>query len=153
MIDSYSQANGELYKPIKDILESVEIVTLFGYAIDVRWPNNEKLENPTSDKIWVRVSRQTVSNPQTAIQNNYRGQSARKYTNYGLLFVQLFSPKTNGVYPKVEKLAETLLKNAFRGKSTEHCITFRNARMSEVTPENDWYRLNVVTEYEYDEIS
>lgn len=153
MIESYSQANSELYTPIKTLIESAEIVTLFGYAIDVRWPNNEKTSNPAADKIWLRVSRQTVTNPQTAIQNNYRGQSARRYTNYGLLFVQLFSPKTNGVYPKVEILADALVKKAFRGKSTEHCITFRNARMNEVAPENDWYRLNVVTEYEYDEIS
>lgn len=153
MIESYTQSNSELYKPIVDLCKSSAVRLLFDYDIDIRWPNNEKDSKPDASKIWLRVSRQTVTNPQTAIQNNFRGQSARKYTNNGLLFIQIFSPKTNGVFPKVEKLAEMFVKEVFRGKSTEHCIVFRNARFNELPPENDWYRLNVVTEYEYDEIS
>lgn len=122
------------------------------YVPEVRWFGTEQLGKPDKDKFWVRHSTQGVSTPQTAM-GGCEDELKRRYTAYGLLFVQLFCPKhiSNSLFLG-RRLAQ-VAQSAYRGKQSPNGVWFRNVRVQELTPEEPWYRLNVVAEYEYDEIA
>lgn len=101
------------------------------------------------DKFFVRVSQQTALEQQANLTGN---DLKRRYTTDGLIFAQIYSPKADVQnYALATKLA-ALIKTAFRGKQTEGCIWFNNVRIRELPAETAWYRLDVVAEYQYDEI-
>lgn len=118
-------------------------------APEIVWPGQDgKL--PDMTKYWCRVSQQTVLEEQTALADN---EGKKRYTTSGLIFVQLFCPKSDAsAMAKGKKLAP-VARNAFRGKTTSGKVWFRRARIQELTPEDNAYRFNVVAEYEYDEIN
>ncbi len=51
------------------------------------------------------------------------------------------------------RLLAVVARNAFRGKKTSGGVWFRNVTIKELDPEDSFYRLNVIAEYEYDEES
>ena len=85
-----------------------------------------------------------------SVSEGVNGQ--KRYTASGLVFAQIFSPRSasNG-FEKGIALGE-VAKKAFRGKTTPGKIWFRNVRLNELEPEDSFYRLNVVAEFEYDEL-
>ncbi len=120
------------------------------YVPEVRWPGVEEPEIPEASKFWARVSQQTVDEGQSTLRN---GDAGQRYTTDGLIFVQIFCPKSDSEsMTKGRKLA-IIARNAFRGHSTSGNVWFRNARINELSPEEKFYRFNVVAEYEYDENS
>jgi len=121
-----------------------------GYVPEVRWPGVEETGTPDASKFWARVSQQTVLEEQATLSDN---NGKRRYTADGLIFVQLFCPKSDvEAMDKGRKLA-VIARNSFRGKTTSGKVWFRNARINELAPEESAYRFNVVAEYEYDEVS
>lgn len=119
-----------------------------GYVPEVRWPGVEEIDPPDASKYWARVSQQTVDEQQTTLRN---GEFAKRYTADGLVFVQIFCPKSDAESMTTGRRLATIARNAFRGQSTSGNVWFRNARIKELEPEAKFYRFNVVTEYEYDE--
>jgi hypothetical protein len=103
-----------------------------------------------NSQVWCRISMQTVNEPQSALGSNVGTEGNRRYTVDGLVFVQIFCPKliVNG-QNICDRLA-VLAKNSFRRGSTGEVI-FSNARIQELDPEEQYLRINVVSEYEYDE--
>lgn len=152
-MNNYSTATDELFDKVLSVINSAEAVAIFGHQLEGRWQGNETNTKPDNSKVWYRVSRQTVSNPKTGFGNSESSRSRGKFTNYGILFVQLFIPKApTELYQKTTKLAQMIVSRSFRNKTTQGRIVFRNPRIQELLPENDLNRINVVTEYEYDEI-
>lgn len=147
MIESYSAGRDELFAQFLLVLPQAQ--TLLGYKPFVVYQGLESAEKSPTDKVWMRVSQQTVLESQATISGN---DLKRRYTSDGLLFVQLFIPKqAPELYDLALKVAE-VVKRQFRGKQTENCIWFRNARIQELPPEAAWFRINVVAEYLYDEM-
>jgi len=151
MTTTYVGARNELHAFFKARFDAVA-AGIIGYLPEVVYRNNERPTKPGSDKYWLRVSIQTVFAEQTAL-GECENVGTRRYTETGLYFIQIFGPKSdNGADGKVAALADAL-REGYRGKATEHHIWFRNARINELTPEELFYRSNVVTEFEYDEVS
>lgn len=146
MITSYFDARNEIFAQYN--LAKVEILALLGYQPVVVYQGVESTVVMPTDKIWMRVSQQTIIEEQATLSGN---DLKRRYTSEGLSYIQMFIPKTTGVYTNGTKIAE-YIKKAFRGKQTANCITFRNVRIQELAPEEAWFRLNVVSEYQYDQI-
>lgn len=144
---SYEDAIDEMFEAF-NVAWLANSAAVASYVPEVRWPGVEEPETPDASKFWVRVSQQTVSEEQSTLRND---ESVQRYTADGLLFVQLFCPKSDAEsMAKGRKLA-VIARNAFRGKTTSGKVWFRNARINEIPPEDKFYRFNVVTEYEYDE--
>lgn len=123
-----------------------------GYVPEIRWQGVQYRDLPDGSKFWVRLSKQTVFEEQATLSTCEGVPGKRKYTASGLVFVQIFCPKSNTqAFELGQKLAK-LARNAFRGKSTPGKVWFRNTRINELTPEELYERFNVVTEFEYDEI-
>lgn len=123
-----------------------------GYVPEVRWQGRETTEKPDRSKFWARVSLQSVGEGQATLSNCVIEPGKKKYESFGLIFVQLFGPKSRATaYDDLQKLA-MLARDAYRGKTTPGNVWFRNVRINTLQPEELFYRLNVIGEYEFDEI-
>lgn len=149
MTTTFKDATDEICGAFWQAWNAAEVSSLVGYVPDVRWPFVEEPEKPEASKYWARVSIQTVFEEQTALAGS---DSKRRYTASGLVFVQLFCPKSRSDAGEIGRKLAEIARNSFRGKSTPGNVWFRNARINELSPENLFYRLNVVAEFEYDEI-
>jgi len=121
---------------------------IVGYVPELRWWGVEEPNEPNTSVFWARVSQQTVTEEQSTLQN---GECIR-YETEGLVFVQLFCPKSDAKSIEKGRKLAMLARDAYRGNSTDGNVWFRDARIKELDPEKDWFRFNVVAEYTYDEI-
>jgi len=129
-----------------------ETAAIVGYVPEVLWHNVQSRDIPNSSKYWARVSQQAVLESQTTLSTCEGKPGQKRYTADGLVFVQIFAPKQLGNSAQFAgKLAE-VARNAFRGKSTPGKVWFRNARIIDIEPEDQFYRFNVVAEFQYDEL-
>lgn len=97
------------------------------------------------DEYWGRVSYQTVDQGSV-------GPGARRHAACGLVFVQMFFPvAATGSWRKGVQIANRV-KNALAVRSSSGTVWFRKPRINELTVDGAHHRLNVVAEFEYDEI-
>lgn len=129
-----------------------ETTSIVGYIPKVYWQGVEERETPDSSKFWARLSRQTVGEEQATLSNCEGLPGQKKYEAYGLVFIQIFCPKSETQAFNLGKLLAKVARNSFRGKRTPGGIWFRNVRINELEPEELYERFNVVTEYEYNEL-
>jgi hypothetical protein len=125
---------------------------IVGYIPEIRWVGDGVRDIPETSKYWCRVSTQNIDEIQTTINENAENNK-RRYTNFGILFIQLFAPRSDAT--AVEKglqLAE-LIKNIFRGRNTSTGIWFRNVVIKPLPEEENWYRFNIIARYEFDQIA
>lgn len=146
MLD-YITARNQLFGQLESAKPN--IATLLAYTPIYIYQGVDKEPSPPTDKLWMRLSQQTVLEEQATLAGN---DLKRRYTTRGLLFVQVFVPRSKPQdYAFGLAVADLVLK-AYRGKSTADCMDFYNVRRQELPPETAWNRINVVAEYRYDEI-
>lgn len=150
MTTNYSNAVDDINTEFWNSWNSDKTFLLVGYVPEVRWQGVEEYYAPDSSKFWARVSVQTVMEEQTNLAGN---DSKKRYTSSGLVFVQIFCPKSHIKANEYGKKLSEVARNSFRGKSTGGAVWFRNVRINELSPENLFYRFNVVAEFEYDEMA
>lgn len=126
---------------------------VLGYIPAVEWYGRESLGKADRAKVWARFSTQNVTEEQATISACVDEPFKRRYESSGLVFIQLFMPKSvDNAVISGRKLAK-IARNAFRGKKTNGGVTFYNVRINDdIPPEELFYRINVVAEYEFDEI-
>ena len=144
---SYIDARDEIFAQLHNIKGS--LATLLGYEPLIIYQGVDKETTPDPSKLWLRASIQTVLEGQATLSGN---DLKRRYTTDGLIFVQIFIPKSKAQDYAFGLGVANLVLKAYRGKSTDNCIVFRNVRRQELPTETAWNRVNVVAEYEYDEI-
>jgi len=120
-------------------------------APKVYWPGVQEPASIDGSKFWARVSQQTVIESQTALAGGDTGK--KRYTAQGLIFVQIFCPKSDSANFQKGRLLAVVARDSFRGKTTTENVWIRNARINELSSEESFHRFNVVVEYEYDEIA
>lgn len=147
MITAYSDARDELFAQFSGAVPGIAL--LLGYQPLIVYQGKDSLVKSPVDQFWFRISQQTVLEEQSALAGN---DLKRRYTTDGLVFVQIFIPKTAPQNYALGLGFANSIKNAYRGKQTSSCMWFRNVRIQELPPEDAWFRLNVVAEYQYDEI-
>lgn len=123
---------------------------VFGYIPEIEWEGVPSKTKVDQTRVWGRFSTQNVFEEQATLSDCAGEPFKRRYAGSGLVFLQLFLPKTvANALPKGRTLAK-VARNAFRGKKTSGGVWYLNARIVDVPPEELFYRLNVVAEYEYD---
>jgi len=151
MTVGYSEARNQMFALFKAAWDAGS-AAIVGYVPEVRWQDNELADKPQSGKHWCRASTQSVIERQATLSDCVGEPGKKRYESAGLVFVQLFAPKSvANASEKAQQLA-VIARNAFRGKSTAGGIWFYNVRINNLAAENLFYRFNVVAEYEYDEI-
>lgn len=83
-------------------------------------------------------------------QSSFRQTDGKRFVGTGLIYLQVFSPRSNrDAYEKMRQLSALLQK---RFRSAIDCISFINVRIVDAPPEDNFWRQNVIAEYRYDEI-
>ena len=120
-----------------------------GYIPPIEWFG--VINDTPIDKsgFWVRVSTQMIDSPQKTLCENVVTLGSRRYEPYGLVFIQLFAPKTKEAVSQYKKLA-MIAQNIFRLKTNN--VTFRNSTIKELPLENGAIRVNIIAHYEFDEV-
>lgn len=150
MSTTYRAATSDMFALVLGTLPALAL--LLGYQPEIRWHDVPSSKQPTPDRLWMRVSRQTVDAGQSTLSTCVGEPGKVRYTEYGLVFVQLFAPaESDKMQDMLAQVAQEIRK-VFRRKSTEGKVWFRNARIREIPPEAKFLRMNVVAEFEYDEI-
>lgn len=129
-----------------------ETAAIVGYVPNIYWQGVQPRETPPSNKFWARVSKQTVFEQQATLSTCEGKPYQRKYTADGLIFIQLFCPKSETRAFEFGQQLAKIARNAFRGKVTDGRIWFRNVRINELEPEELYLRFNIVCEFQYDEL-
>ena len=101
-------------------------------------------ENPTA---WGRVSMLHTGGGQASLANH---QGRRRYNRRGFVAVSIFTPSGTGLSMS-DDIAMIVL-NALEGVSTQSGVWFRHARLSEVGASGAWYQMNVLADFNYDEV-
>ncbi len=151
MTVQYDQVRNQIFKLFTDAwnLNSSAIAT---YIPEIRYQGDQERATPDGSKFFVRISKNTILEEQSTLSDCTMQPGKKRYTASGLVFVQLFCPKSDTQsFVKGEQLA-IIARDAFRGKTTAGKIWFRNARINEIPQEHLFYRFNIIAEFEYDEI-
>jgi hypothetical protein len=148
---TYHQADDEINATFLTAWNA-ESGAIVGYVPEIRWQNVQRREIPDGSKFWVRISKDTVYERQATLSTCEGIPGQRKYTANGLVFVQLFCPKSNAQAFELGQQLAIIARNSFRGKTTPGNIWFRNVRINELQPDELFYRLNIIAEFEYDEL-
>jgi hypothetical protein len=140
----------EIFGRIRSVLPDAATI-ISANNFNMVWPGVET-NTPDSSIYWGRASTVTADEHQKALSGNVSEDNLRLFTVTGLVYVQLFCPQYDVTANEKGGDLATLFKNAFRKRLSSGKVTFRNARVQELPPENSAIRFNVVAEFEYDEL-
>jgi len=116
----------------------------WGTTTPIAWDDKDLNAELQSDS-WVRFKVQHT----TGTIASLGAPGTRGYRNFGLVFVQVFTPVGRG------KTANTILcttaRDVFRGVHLTGDIWFRNTAIVDVGPDGKWYQQNVTAEFIYDD--
>ncbi len=119
-----------------------------GEVVEVRWPGVDAGDPPPADKAWARI----MVRHGTSRQSTFGPTGGRRFTRPGLITVQVFAPNSGGNGLSFAEKLGIIARDAFEGRGTASGIWFRNARIQEIGPDGAWYQMNVLVEFEYDEM-
>lgn len=109
-------------------------------------------ENPESTPAcYVRFSLQTVLSPLKAYAVKDEGSNSRIYETAGLFFASVNIEMSVADSFRTGDLLATAIRDMVRDVDTPLGVWLRNARLNELPSDGQYYKWNVVAEYEYDE--
>lgn len=119
-----------------------------GNPITVEWQGVDSQNPPAANEPFARV---TLRHGRSR-QATFGPKGGRRFTRIGLVTVQVFSPLSGGGGLSFAEDLAIIARDAFEGEGTDSGIWFRNARTQEVGLSGSWYQMNMVIEFEYDEL-
>ena len=138
MTATFAQATDDILGIFKDAWDPTTYEAIY---------TNIAGEVPTGTDPWARATLQHVGGGQASLTG---GLGTTRWNRTGFLTVQVFVPIGEGL-SGAHNLAK-IIADAFEGASTPNGVWFRNVRVNEVGPDGDWYQVNVVVDFEYDEV-
>lgn len=117
-------------------------------SIPVAWPNRRfdidsvRQGDTGQAAAWVRFTTQHVTGSRRAIGGNL-------WRNRGLITVEIYVPgeQGNSLHRKLCRIAA----DAFRNQTTDSGVAFFNTRLREIGNDGPWYRVDVLTDFQYSE--
>ena len=116
--------------------------------LDVEWPGVDSGDSRDPDEPWARITVSHIDSAQTTLG----GLNNRRFTRQGIVAVQMFSPLVDGGGLTFAEQSAIISRDAFEGVGTASGIWFRNTRIKEIGPDATWYQINVIAEFQYDEL-
>jgi hypothetical protein len=106
-----------------------------------------KKQRSKDEDPWAVITYRHAGGRQTTLSG---AVGTRTFTRTGTLTVQIFTPSGKGLQEAYE-LAK-VVSDAFEGTSTPGGAWFRNVRLNEVGRDGEFFQLNVIVEFLYDEV-
>jgi hypothetical protein len=151
----YSSACDVLYQMATDALNAINssITSIIPPAqMDIRYPGTE-ITTPANDSFyWARVSSDVVISGQATLATDVNNPGQKRYDSTGLLYIQLFCPKSDPKAVQNGMLFQTQLLNALRAPTGDSNLWLRNQRPKPMTYNDGNYQFNVVATFEFSEI-
>lgn len=123
---------------------------LNGEEPELIWANLQKQGPPQRvTGTWVRSTVEHFNSEHDSFGENGEGS----FQATGVITLQLFVPLDKVGLILADKLGK-VIQRAYRGKTgvDEYCgIVFRRARLNEIGPDDRWYNVNILVDFEYDE--
>lgn len=142
MTATFEQAREDMFTLVRDA--ALTKVT----DAQIEWPD-KGFEKPKPPAPWLRVA--LKHNPSVGGQASLAGDSGkRRYRRLGTLYVQVFTPVGEGLSANYQLCK--IIADALEGVSTPRGVWFRNTRITEIGPTDDWQQINVMADFEYDEV-
>lgn len=107
---------------------------------------DEPTQKPGTLTPWCRVKLEHVTGRQRTLCGS---TGDMRFTREGILWIQIFSPMGLGQFNS-DALADGLLLSLERGRFDGGF--FKDVRLNEVGPSGDWWQVNLVCPFEYDDI-
>jgi hypothetical protein len=105
-------------------------------------------QEPPDTGAWARVTINHTTSRQATLSNE---TGARRFRRVGFVTVQIFTPTGGGL--TLSDGLTTIAVRAFEGvTTTPGRVLFRNVRPIEVGQDGNWFNMNVVADFEYDEV-
>lgn len=121
--------------------------TMLTYDPELLWEISEHLDRAKEQKAFARASIRHTSGRQKTLA----GVGNRRFRNFGVVNIQVITPFLDGTGAgHCQKLAE-VCKDAYEGKRTQN-VWFRGCRFQEIGRDGPWYQINLLIEFEWDEI-
>lgn len=118
---------------------------------ELRFPETEiNFGKASKEKYFARFSTQSVRQQKSSVGSPE--DSKARYTNNGLIFVQVFAPLFLADGPTVGRQLAEAIRNAYRKAQTDASVWYRNARIEEMTNDGTFFQYRVIVEYEFDEL-
>lgn len=120
-------------------------------ATSIRWeevaPAAGQEPMPT-EGIWFRPAVRHAFGGQASLAGG-RGKK-KKWRREGTLWVQIFAPMGSGSVG-ADRAAQAVL-DGYEGAATDHCVWFRNCRLNELGQNGAYYQINVLIDFQYDQV-
>jgi hypothetical protein len=105
-------------------------------------------DEPPVSGAWARITISHSSSFQATLSSD---SGTRRYRRVGTVTVEVYTPTGGGRV--LSTTLSTIAKNAFEGVTTAPGqVIFRNARLIEVGQEGNKYHVNILADFEYDEV-
>ena len=75
---------------------------------------------------------------------------SRTFRRLGLLNIQIFTLAGTGLNPVPDLV--TIMRNAFEGVTSPNGVRFRAVTVNEIGVDGKWFRVDIVSNFEYDEL-
>lgn len=133
---------------------NAQAAAIVGYVPDVQYQGINAFAKPNTARYFARVSQRTVLESQSTLSTQCGLPGQKRFTTDGLLFVQIFGPTTDKKASLLAPRLARIARNAYRSNVPGDSILYRKARIQDgLEPEAEFVRFNVVTEYQYDELT
>lgn len=124
-----------------------------GYIPEMRFQGVEKETTPDKTKYWARLTVQSLIDQQATLSTESVTSYTRRYRDNGRIVLQLFGPRYGSNTNAILLELAMLVQNRLRGTKTQSGIWFRDAQVdASLAPEELFQRVNVICNYERDEI-
>lgn len=138
MTATYAQARDDILTMVKTVWDTTGLTMVYD---DVAG------EPPAGATSWARSTIRHNEGRQTTLAD---AEGKKRFERTGLLIVQIFTPSGEGL-SSADDLAK-VISDAFEGQTSPRGVWFKNVRVNEVGPSGNWYQVNVVVEFQYDEV-
>lgn len=120
-----------------------------GVTPPVHYEGVEPLGLPPHGTPWAKVTIRHTLGSQASLSSD---TGLRRFEKIGIVTCQIFTPlETGSGLVQAERLAQ-VAKKAFEGKSTSSAVWFRSVRINEAGVDGPWFQMNVISEFQYDEL-
>lgn len=142
---TYQDAVDELFSTFLTYWNA-NVSSVLDYSPEIRWRNKEVKTSPDPAKHYLRISQQTVIERQASLKNINKLHESR-----GFITVQLYFSKSSLVDGD-DRALSAIAKEGFRSAAGSD-VWYRNPRIKELPPEEDYFRADVISDYVYYEVT
>lgn len=121
------------------------------YIPEIRWQNVEKRDLNDNGVHWLRFVAQNIQKQQRSLAGGREEAVGTSYTTRGFIRVELYFSRS-AYQTEDQDTMSAIVERCFIQQNTAGGVWFRNTVIVDMEPEENHFRSNVLTEYEYDSV-